>query len=86
MFPTNAPVPALCGDLCRLTPRPLRLAFASALQQGQPTVPSLLSDELATNPFLRPDSPGVRQGVKAPEGAVDWEVFGLVRRAKDTFK
>jgi hydroxyacylglutathione hydrolase len=49
-------------------------------------VPSLLSDELATNPFLRPDSPGVRQGVKAPEGAVDWEVFGLVRRAKDTFK
>jgi len=46
-------------------------------------VPSLLSEELATNPFLNPGSPEIRSAVgKGPEAA-DWEVFGAVRALKN---
>jgi hypothetical protein len=51
--------------------------------QGEPTVPSLLSEELATNPFLRPHDPEIRALVKSKAGAADWEVFGAVRAAKN---
>jgi hypothetical protein len=54
--------------------------------QGEPTVPSLLGDELDTNPFLRPADAGVRAAVGAAPGAADWEVFGAVRAAKDGFR
>jgi hypothetical protein len=54
--------------------------------QGEPTVPSLLGDELDTNPFLRPGDPEIRSSVGAAPGAPDWEVFGAVRRAKDGFR
>lgn len=53
--------------------------------QGQPTVPSLLGEEKATNPFLRPFSEAIRTQLGSPAGAPDWQVFGAVRRAKDTF-
>jgi hydroxyacylglutathione hydrolase len=55
------------------------------LLQGEATVPSLLADELATNPFLRPHDAGIRAAVKADAGMPDWEVFGRVRTAKDQF-
>lgn len=37
-------------------------------QVGRPTVPSRLSDERATNPFLRPDDPAVRAAAAAWAG------------------
>ncbi|NOX76601.1 MAG: hydroxyacylglutathione hydrolase [Gammaproteobacteria bacterium] len=54
---------------------------------GQPTVPSQLGEEKATNPFLRFDEPEL---VRAAEGfagrnlAPGAEVFGVVRHWKDT--
>jgi hydroxyacylglutathione hydrolase len=50
----------------------------------QPTVPSTLGTEKATNPFLRPASPGLRAtlGLAA---ATDTEVFAETRRRKDQF-
>jgi hydroxyacylglutathione hydrolase len=56
----------------------------TARAKGMPTVPSLLSVELATNPFLRADHPGVRVGVGLPD-AEPAEVFAEVRRRKDAF-
>jgi hydroxyacylglutathione hydrolase len=56
--------------------------------RGQPTLPSMLADELATNPFLRVDAPGVRQSLQVrlghePAGSV--EAFAELRRWKDGF-
>ena len=51
---------------------------------GQPTVPTVLAAELAANPFLRWDDPGLR-GHLGLEQAEDWEVFAEVRRRKDSF-
>jgi hydroxyacylglutathione hydrolase len=53
--------------------------------KGEMTVPSLMSDELKTNPFLRWDSPEIRQAVGKAE-ASDAEVFAEVRRRKNNFK
>lgn len=55
-----------------------------ARSEGQPTVPSLLADELATNPFLRAHSPEIRASMGLPN-ATDAEVFTAVRAAKDRF-
>lgn len=55
-----------------------------ARAKGMPTVPSLLSVELATNPFLRADQPGVQAGV-GMSGADPARVFAEVRRRKDAF-
>lgn len=49
---------------------------------GKPTLPTRLSDELATNPFLRVDSAEIRKNVGL-EGANDWQVFGEVRERKN---
>ena len=64
-----------------------RLAEVEALRaEGRPTVPSLLSEELATNPFLRTEEPVVI------EAAAEWagralltseEVFTALRTWKD---
>lgn len=51
---------------------------------GKPTVPSLLSDELATNPFLRASQPEVKSAMGMAEAA-DSEVFAEIRRWKDRF-
>lgn len=51
---------------------------------GRPTVPVHLSEELATNPFLRAGQPSVKRSVGLP-GAADAEVFGEVRKRKDNF-
>lgn len=53
-------------------------------QSGKPTVPSLLSLELETNPFLRATDPVLRAGLQM-ENAPDWEVFAEIRRRKDAF-
>lgn len=51
---------------------------------GDPTVPSLLSEELATNPFLRANQPALKAAIGMPD-ASDAEVFAEVRTRKDNF-
>lgn len=52
---------------------------------GQPTVPSTLAEERATNPFLRPDSPALQRALELV-GADAVTVFGATRARKDTFR
>jgi hydroxyacylglutathione hydrolase len=59
---------------------------AEARSRGEPTVPSTLGEERATNPFLRVDEGAVRAFAGlGPEASGD-EVFARVRAAKDTFR
>jgi hydroxyacylglutathione hydrolase len=53
-------------------------------ERGEFTVPSLLSLEKATNPFLRAGEPGMKKAV-GMEHDGDAEVFAAIRRAKDNF-
>ena len=59
-------------------------AVARARDRGEPTVPSLLSEELATNPFQRAKLQQVKDLVGLPE-ASDLEVFTEIRLRKDKF-
>jgi hydroxyacylglutathione hydrolase len=52
-------------------------------ERGEPTVPSTIGEELATNPFLRASSPTLSAHFP---GATPVEVFAAVRKAKDTFR
>lgn len=56
----------------------------AARASGSFTVPSLLSDELATNPFLNADDPALARAVGLG-GADPAEVFAEVRARKDRF-
>lgn len=49
-----------------------------------PTVPSTISDELATNPFFREDSPALRATIDCMTNT-PVEVFTKLRRLKDSF-
>jgi hydroxyacylglutathione hydrolase len=56
--------------------------------RGEPTVPSTIAEELATNPFLRTESPELRRSVlsRFPESAEDSVViFARTRELKDSF-
>ena len=55
-----------------------------ARADNRPTVPSLLKDELATNPFLRADQPAMKAAVGLQD-ATDAEVFAEIRARKDNF-
>lgn len=57
---------------------------AASRAKGEPTVPSLLSEELATNPFLRAARPEVKAAV-GMTGATDADCFAEIRRRKDNF-
>lgn len=62
-----------------------RAAEIEALRaQGRPTIPSLLGQEKAINPFLRADDPEIAAAV-GKSGAGPVEVFAAVRKGKDTF-
>lgn len=52
--------------------------------KGLPTVPTRLSLELKTNPFLRAGAASVKTALGL-EGAEDAEVFAEIRRRKDAF-
>jgi len=52
--------------------------------QHQPTVPSTLAQELASNPFLRTHSAEIRHSLHL-EDASDLEVFTALRTRKDNF-
>ncbi|MGJ5618276.1 hydroxyacylglutathione hydrolase [Sulfitobacter sp. MF3-043] len=56
----------------------------AARKKGVPTVPSKLSTELKTNPFLRPADPAIRATLGMPD-ATDTEVFTEIRARKDKF-
>jgi len=56
---------------------------------GQPTLPSTLADEIASNPFLRADTPVIRVAVTqrlGHEPADQVETFAELRRWKDGFR
>jgi hydroxyacylglutathione hydrolase len=55
----------------------------AARQRGEPTVPTTIGLEKATNPFLRAPLLAAKVG-KA--GAPDYEAFAAVRAAKDAFR
>ncbi len=59
-------------------------AVEAARAKAQPTVPSTLSEELATNPFLRAADPGVQANL-GMSGADPAEVFAEIRSRKDRF-
>jgi hydroxyacylglutathione hydrolase len=54
----------------------------AARERGEPTVPTTIGLEKATNPFLRAPRLGPRLGVAGPDHAA----FAAVRAAKDSFK
>lgn len=56
----------------------------AARERGVPTVPTLLSTELETNPFLRPADPGIRAAL-GMQTASDAAVFAEIRKRKDNF-
>jgi hydroxyacylglutathione hydrolase len=58
-------------------------AVFAARERGEPTVPTTIGLEKATNPFLRAPLLAARVG---KSGAPDYEVFAAVRAAKDGFK
>src|SRR5262245_19095208 len=61
-----------------------KLARVLAMRErGEPTVPSTMGDELATNPFLRVGEASVRERFPGETGA---DVLGAVRKAKDGFR
>ncbi|KAJ55120.1 hydroxyacylglutathione hydrolase [Actibacterium mucosum KCTC 23349] len=59
-------------------------AVSEARAAGKPTVPSLMSEELATNPFLRAHLPAIKASLGMRD-ASDAEVFGEIRKRKDRF-
>jgi hydroxyacylglutathione hydrolase len=54
------------------------------LKKGEPTIPVMLADEINENPFLRPDSIGIRSKLGMID-AQDAAVFGELRKRKDRF-
>ena len=62
-----------------------RIMDVTALRaKGLPTVPSRLSLELATNPYLRAHLPSLKTAVGLPT-ATDEQVFAAIRARKDHF-
>lgn len=59
-------------------------AVEAARAKGEPTVPSTLADELATNPFLRAADPAI-QAHLGMTGADPADVFTEIRTRKDCF-
>lgn len=65
---------------------PLRQRAAdvfAARERGEPTVPTTIGLEKATNPFLRAPLLAHRLGLNP---TADYEAFGQIRAAKDSFK
>ncbi|NOU02051.1 MAG: hydroxyacylglutathione hydrolase [Novosphingobium sp.] len=73
---------ALHADPDNAALRDYAAQIAEARAVGQPTVPTPLSRELATNPFLRADDPGIQARWGGENAAA---TFAALRAAKDTF-
>ena len=59
-------------------------AVEQARTKGEPTVPSVLREELETNPFLRAGDPGLQAAI-GMEAAEPADVFAEIRARKDRF-
>ena len=70
------------ADNARLNSR--ILAIKTARSAGRPTVPSLLSEEIATNPFLRADDPIMKKALNMTTDT-DLATFTEIRSRKDHF-
>lgn len=55
---------------------------AAIRERGEPTLPTTMALELATNPFLRAADPAIRTHLQMTD-ATDAEVFAEIRRRKD---
>ncbi len=53
-------------------------------KENKSTLPTTLTEELACNPFLREDSPSIRQNLKMSDSD-SIEVFAAIRKLKDLF-
>lgn len=63
-----------------------RMAEVEALRAaGKATIPVSMGVEKATNPFLRADLPHMAKAMGLPAGTPAGEVFGALRKAKDSF-
>ncbi|MGH6792900.1 MAG: hydroxyacylglutathione hydrolase [Methyloceanibacter sp.] len=60
------------------------MEVAKLAEQGEPALPTTISRELDTNPFLRPSSPAIQKRL-GMEGRPLHEIFGEIRRRKDQF-
>ncbi|CAN6448887.1 unnamed protein product [Victoria cruziana] len=64
-------------------------AYAAKVSQLRssniPTIPTTLETEKACNPFLRTDSPQIRQILNIPSSATDAEALSVIRKAKDNW-
>ena len=68
--------------------RQRQLACVALRERGEPTVPSTIAEELATNPFLRCEVPAVRRAAEARAGRplpAPAAVFAVLREWKNTF-
>ena len=68
--PDNAELAARCRKI------------EEARERGEPTVPTTIGEELATNPFLRADNAAIRQHLGMRDDPAS-AVFGEIRRRKD---
>ena len=59
-------------------------AIEAAREKGEPTVPSTLAEELATNPFMRAHLSEVKSAIGMSD-ASDVAVFAEIRQRKDRF-
>lgn len=59
-------------------------AIRKLREDGLPTVPTTLAQELETNPFLRVDASGVQANLSMTGHSLS-DIFGEIRRRKDTF-
>jgi hydroxyacylglutathione hydrolase len=72
------------GDNAELLALSAKVSRARGEQRS--TVPSLLRDEWAHNPFLRCDSAAIRRATGTSNEAPRHEVFGILRSMKDQFR
>jgi hydroxyacylglutathione hydrolase len=70
--PENAALQARAREVTRLT------------EEGKPSLPTSIEQELKTNPFLRASSPAIQKRLEM-EGREPWEIFGEIRKRKDRF-
>lgn len=55
-------------------------------EAGQPTLPSTLGQECASNPFLRVDSPAIADWARGHGGRMRVDRFAVLRAVKDAFR
>ncbi|PWR25385.1 hydroxyacylglutathione hydrolase [Zavarzinia aquatilis] len=76
---------ALSVDLENPALRVREVSVKAARRLGEPTVPTTIGVELATNPFLRADQRAIAKELKLAD-ASPLAVFTALRKAKDNFR